>query len=320
MPREARAMSMVTQCPECGTAFNVTPEQLFVRDGRVRCGQCKSVFDGLVNLTSLEALQAGDPPPLAEAEQKRLTEMPAPARPLAANGFSPLNWPMLPDVPAVPVPPLPLEISAPAAQTLADFPDRPKPRPAPAQKPKLTVSTVQEQEPEYETQTAPRRSWPWAIAATLALMALCAQALYAFRSEAAAHFPRAKPMLAEACEWLRCRVHTLQRPSALTIQASDLLIRDTERPHLVQLVVTLQNQSTLNVGYPAIDLSLNDRFDHVVARRVLLPKDYLRGDASDARDAVIAASVVTTIRVNLDVSGLTAGGFGLLLIPAPDNV
>ena len=67
-------MSMVTQCPQCRTAFNVTPEQLFVRDGRVRCGHCKSVFDGLVNLTSLEALKAGTPPPLAEATQAEMNQ------------------------------------------------------------------------------------------------------------------------------------------------------------------------------------------------------------------------------------------------------
>ena len=315
-------MSMVTQCPECGTAFNVTPEQLFVRDGRVRCGQCHAVFDGLVNLTSLEALQAGDPPPLAEAAQKSQAEAPAPTPAPSPNGFSPLNWPMLPDAPVVPVPPLPLEIAAPASQTLADFP------PSKAKPAAITSAPVKQDTPGNQRRggDAPvdmfappeerKRNWPWVVAAALALMALGLQALYTFRGEAAAHFPRLKPVLAEACGWARCTVPVLQRPSVLHIQASDLLIRDTDKPHLVQLVITLQNQSTLDVGYPAIDLSLNDRFEHVVARRVLLPRDYLAGVA---RDSVIAASVATTLRVNLDLSGLAAGGFSVLLIPAPEN-
>lgn len=37
----------VTQCPNCETSFRVSPEQLEVADGRVRCGQCMHVFTAL---------------------------------------------------------------------------------------------------------------------------------------------------------------------------------------------------------------------------------------------------------------------------------
>ena len=141
--------------------------------------------------------------------------------------------------------------------------------------------------------------------------------MHTFRSEAAAYFPQTRPALAQLCVWARCTVPPLQMPSALTIQASDLLILDKAKPHLVQLIVTMQNLSTVEVGYPAIDLVLNDRFDHAVARRVFLPKDYLRG--ADAKKTVIAGSVATTVRIDLDLSELSAGGFGLLLIPAPQT-
>lgn len=312
-------MSMVTQCPHCTTAFNVTPDQLFARDGRVRCGHCTQVFDGLVNLTSLEALQAGVPPPLAEANEAALkaavqaqaNSAPAPA----SHGFSPINWPMLPDVPAVPVPPLPLEVAAVAAQakniTQLEL----------NKKLHVTSGTLSETSEEDEDSATmpldppPRASWSWAIAALLAALVLCGQLLHAFRSEIAARFPGVKPALVQLCVLAKCTVPPLQQPSALTIQASDLLILDKAKPNLVQLIVTLQNQSALDVGYPAIDLVLNDRFEHAVARRVFLPADYLRG--ADAKKTVIAASVTTTIRIDLDVSELSAGGFGLLLIPAP---
>jgi predicted Zn finger-like uncharacterized protein len=36
---------VVTRCPGCRTAFRVTPEQLASREGQVRCGQCRAVFD-----------------------------------------------------------------------------------------------------------------------------------------------------------------------------------------------------------------------------------------------------------------------------------
>ncbi len=357
-------MSMVTQCPHCATAFNVTPEQLFARDGQVRCGQCRQVFDGLVNLTSLEALQDGIPPPLAESASAANQAEPAAsssATPVSL-GFSPKNWPMLPDVPEVPVPPLPLEVVAdkqsyalarasrsdsaehPGADSLSaqDTPATPQavdaheareaqiaalvntgPSSTPVVQPAMRQSALSE-EIRYndgDEQPARRTRWPWALAAGLAAIALCGQAVYTFRSELAAHFPAVRPALAQSCEALplpvRCTVPPLQRPSALIIQASDMLILDKAKPHLVQLIVTMQNQSSLDIGYPAIDLVLNDRFDHALARRVFLPADYLRGD--DAQKTVIAASVTATIRINLDVSELNAGGFGLLLIPAPQS-
>lgn len=40
-------MSLVTRCPSCTTAFRATPEQLSAREGRVRCGKCATVFDGI---------------------------------------------------------------------------------------------------------------------------------------------------------------------------------------------------------------------------------------------------------------------------------
>ena len=42
-----------TRCPGCATVFRVTPEQLAMRGGQVRCGQCKAVFDGVAQQVSL---------------------------------------------------------------------------------------------------------------------------------------------------------------------------------------------------------------------------------------------------------------------------
>jgi len=45
-------VSLVTQCPSCGTRFRVTAEQLEARQGKVRCGLCLAVFDGREPLVS----------------------------------------------------------------------------------------------------------------------------------------------------------------------------------------------------------------------------------------------------------------------------
>jgi predicted Zn finger-like uncharacterized protein len=50
-------VSLVTRCPSCATAFRVVPGQLSARAGRVRCGKCGAVFDGIKALVE----QGGEP-------------------------------------------------------------------------------------------------------------------------------------------------------------------------------------------------------------------------------------------------------------------
>src|SRR5512142_180237 len=42
-----------TRCPGCMTVFRVTPAQLALRAGQVRCGHCRTVFDGNAQMISL---------------------------------------------------------------------------------------------------------------------------------------------------------------------------------------------------------------------------------------------------------------------------
>src|ERR1700704_3241128 len=42
-----------TRCPGCNTIFRVTPPQLALRAGQVRCGHCHTVFNGIASLVSL---------------------------------------------------------------------------------------------------------------------------------------------------------------------------------------------------------------------------------------------------------------------------
>ncbi|HVP08147.1 MAG TPA: DUF3426 domain-containing protein [Burkholderiales bacterium] len=45
-------MNLTTRCPSCGTAFRVQPAQLSARGGKVRCGRCGGVFDGVKSLVA----------------------------------------------------------------------------------------------------------------------------------------------------------------------------------------------------------------------------------------------------------------------------
>jgi predicted Zn finger-like uncharacterized protein len=57
-------VSLATRCPSCATTFRVLPGQLSARQGRVRCGKCDAVFDGIAALVedSPAALRAEPSP------------------------------------------------------------------------------------------------------------------------------------------------------------------------------------------------------------------------------------------------------------------
>jgi predicted Zn finger-like uncharacterized protein len=59
-----------TRCPGCKTIFRVSSQQLAMREGQVRCGHCRTVFDGELALVSLAPRPRGpdEPPQLTEAE------------------------------------------------------------------------------------------------------------------------------------------------------------------------------------------------------------------------------------------------------------
>lgn len=50
---------MITSCPNCGTSFRVQANQLAQRGGRVRCGKCSTVFDGVASLSEPAAREQG---------------------------------------------------------------------------------------------------------------------------------------------------------------------------------------------------------------------------------------------------------------------
>lgn len=295
----------------------MAPDVLLSRNGRVRCGKCKQIFDGLLSATTLDEFQS------ASAVGKAQLPAPPPAAPLQ------IHWPARPEVPAVPIPPMPLEVVAaasPAYQsadvTPAEKPPRANPADAVAASPARMAFKARDvgQTVDFDEETPPPRRgarWPWAFAAALALIVLAGQVLYRYRSELAAHLPAARPYLAQLCGWVQCSVPPLQQPAALHIEASDLQVVDPSQPHIVQLTATLRNRAAVDVGYPALDLVLTDNREHALARRVFVPADYLK--IPGAAQSAIAASAEITVRIDMDTSGLPAAGFRLNLTHTPVN-
>ena len=71
-------MALATKCPQCAALFRVVADQLKLRGGLVRCGQCRAVFDAIGSLTYVDDT--------ALAQTRTITALTQPlAKPAAAT-------------------------------------------------------------------------------------------------------------------------------------------------------------------------------------------------------------------------------------------
>ncbi|HUN67181.1 MAG TPA: DUF3426 domain-containing protein [Burkholderiales bacterium] len=256
-------MNLTTRCPNCGTAFRVQPVQLSARGGKVRCGKCTSVFDGVAALVAQDAAPG-------TAEVQADTE-PSPQLALFESSRS-------------------ATLASAGAAANEDVP----------------VPEFLDEEP------APRRRLAWALGALLALIGLAAQCALYFRTEIAVLLPETRIHLAAACAALGCDLKLPRRPKLMAIESSDLQA-DGRRDNLIVLNAVLRNQAPFAQEYPALELTLTDERDEALARRVLLPADYLAGTATSHIAQGIGAGADAALRVYFDTGGLRAVGYRMYL-------
>ena len=270
-------MSLVTRCPTCGTTFRVQAGQLSQKGGKVRCGKCAAVFDGLASLVEESAASAApEPSPqlgLFEAAQRRAaaSAIDQPVIETAVAGLS-------------------ADISSPAND--ASVPE---------------AAFLAEPEPRQ------RFSVVWTLLALLALTALAAQAIYHFRTDIWVLVPQARPYLADACAALDCEVRLPRRADLMSIESSDLQA-ETRRENVIVLNAVVRNRAPFPQELPWLELTLTDPADQAVVRRVLRPADYV--DAARARELAaqgVAPGGEVVVRVHFDTSRVRAIGYRLYL-------
>jgi predicted Zn finger-like uncharacterized protein len=74
-------MALATRCPNCQAVFRVVSDQLKLRGGLVRCGNCRHVFDAIGSLSYVEEAAVNVIPAAADS--------PATAEPSVARAFDP---------------------------------------------------------------------------------------------------------------------------------------------------------------------------------------------------------------------------------------
>jgi len=282
-------MNDITRCPECGTRFRVSEEQLAAHEGLVRCGRCRNVFNARERLEAEEpspqlSLPIGEPSTAAEDSVPAITE------PQSGNAEK------APIIDGEPVPP-----------ELRPIPDLSRLEEEPAT---LAQQVRFVDNPEEDIAPAARKRKAAIPIAVLLVLLLIAQGLYFFRHTLAASLPGLKPMLIGYCALLSCTVDLPREIDALAIESSELEA-DPQLPNVITLHAVLRNRSGHAQAWPSLELTLTDLRDQVIARRIFQPADYLRD--KEALPKGIGRNREQEIALRLDTSDLSPSGYRLLL-------
>jgi predicted Zn finger-like uncharacterized protein len=299
---------MYTRCPHCDTVFRVTPQQLQVSSGQVRCGRCQTVFDAFSSLSSQpSARESGGP---AEGDAKASTrERLAPVA--DSEAAAPAVRPRRMEPPSVSVDATPASALAERAAPTTDAV-------APRALHKQTVTAVAADElltlPEElfpPGLTTPRRRWLWVGINALLLLGLAAQVTWFFPGQLLRRAPALQPALHALCARLGCEPRLPRVPEQLFIEASDLQLLDAARPSQVLLTATIRNRADFVQAFPLVELTLTRAENQTAARRVFFPREYL--DAATQPDRGLGAQQEVSIRLYLDTGELHATGYRLYL-------
>ena len=290
---------MRTRCPGCNTVFRVTPEQLRVKQGKVRCGQCQLVFNAFDVLitedadTPLETHRPDQSPELANiAVEDSFAPAPAPA---PAPEPEPEPEPISPHEPTERVDEstqAARQAGLVAARELSDTPAYN--RWADGTLASNSLGTFNE----------PDRSaaWPYVLVALLLSGALIAQLMLHFKSELVQRYPN----LRGAFESVAVDVPLPRNYELVTIESSDLQ-SDNARGLLV-LQASLHNRAQYDQAWPALELTLTDTQDAVLSRRVLSVDDYL---SPGSKPPAFSANAEFPIRLWIEAKELGAAGYRL---------
>ena len=365
-------MALAARCPHCRALFRVVADQLKLRGGLVRCGECRRVFDAIGSLSYVDdqALmkEPAEAPVAGAAASGPPVPVPAAARPLRPR--EPAAPAPLPASPPRVVRPVPAgrrgatgagemrdELAVPTLFGFAEEPpDQGMPKAAAAadsgqaessasaRKPGSTTSVEAQlalagyrnrstvpgdqeasaaAEPQDSALTAPSflpsedqereeklRRRLWIACVPLAVLAVVQIGL-GLREDALESWPSLRPLLADACSLFGCTVGWPQHAELLTIIGSELAsIPGTD---VIELNAAIRSRASFVMALPAIEVTLTDTQNRILARKVFLPADYLAstGEPSSRIDDGLAPGSDLSVRLVFEAHGLNASGFVL---------
>lgn len=149
---------------------------------------------------------------------------------------------------------------------------------------------------------------PWAAGIVVLGLLAVLQAGYVFRTDLARFAPASRPLIEKLCTRLGCVVPYPRDADLIQVESTSLN-PEAGGDARFRLTVSLRNKADYPQAWPHLELTLTDRFDIALARRILRPADWLPPasagqPAFQSRDDVTGSVVVAT-------SGLQAVGYRL---------
>ena len=126
-----------------------------------------------------------------------------------------------------------------------------------------------------DTPAAPRRRGEAIALVALAVM-LAGQLFFGERAALAAQ-AQWRPVVAAACDTIRCTLPPWREPSAFVMLARDV-IAVPDRPGVLRVQASFRNDARWAQPWPALVLTLSDADNRTLGTRRFEPRDYL-GDA-----------------------------------------
>lgn len=323
---------MLTRCPACQTTFKVTPEQLKLRAGKVRCGKCQSVFNALDSLADAPTgtsslapaaqVQQLPLPPTAKTPRPPLPIVPQNGVPARTLATVPTHGPVQPALQPGGRNPVAEQIDL---QPLAESaPVEAPANPEEVRDAAITHGLVAAREtteiPGYNKWAegafpaatniavpAPRPRWPFVLVSVLLIALLAGQAAHHYRAELAIAEPRLRPLLDSMCAALECDIPLPRHAEFVSIEASDLQ-SDAARGGALVLAATLKNRAPYAQAWPLLEVTLTDVQDNAVLRRVLQAADYLPAKADPT---VFPPNAEIAVKLWLETQDVAAAGYRL---------
>ena len=343
MSGRAQAL-MHTRCPSCSTVFRVTSEQLRLKAGKVRCGHCQTVFNAF---DQFESAAHSDAPPTDTASRQIVPEA-SPSEPAAVcipdalSEGTPQEASLVvatpndagnsyPEIQIIEEPepePAEAEAEAEAEKNIATNPDTqpaehdesPEESTLAAREAGLVAARELNETAAYNrwaagtlasdgldafaSEPVRRTSWPFVLVSIMLALTLCGQLALHYRGE----IVRRLPDVANLYQLLEINIPLPRHSELVAIETSDLQA-DNARGMFV-LNATLRNRATYAQEWPALELTLTDTNDAVVARRVMFAADYL---PPAAPAEAFPANGETAVRLWVEAKNIGAAGYRLYI-------
>jgi predicted Zn finger-like uncharacterized protein len=289
---------LITTCTSCGARFRVTPVQLNAKQGQVRCGRCRTVFNGFEALERHPDDDTGSRLLAAREAADRASE----PTPLVGG----LPYEDLPDIetlgPAVASP----EPEPPPASV--EEPDPTPSRPHRTSRSAHRVSREEVMLPPPPAAKPPARAWTFGV--VLLALLLVAELAYAYRGPIAQRYPVLRPWLEAVCAQAGCTISFAREDALLKLEDSELL-EVPGKPSEIALNARVRNLAPVAQEFPYLELTLTDLTGQAAIRRVLRPTDYLGRPVSPGE--VLGPGTELSIQIRLETPRVKATGYEILL-------